>query len=179
MVYCCGCGGEFSLGRGYLNHMQLSRNPDCAAIYQQSIAHQLDVDSDDSEDDFGGDEDDMDVEWPDQDLFVAVGQASGEEDMGGWKEEIDMDRDEANENAYDSNLPGSDSEEEFGDGNEIYWEPLPSTSNTSDMGGEQDLEAENGLEVSQEARLAAEDAFRKHPIIEKFPDTCAGAPITN
>jgi len=194
MVLCNGCGGEFSFGRGYLNHLRLSRNPACSAIYQQSIAPQMtsnDVDSDDDLEmgslgpdslwnDFGGDNEDMDIQWSDQDLFVAVEQAKEKEDMGGWEDGmIDLDGVEAVEDSghMDHN---SDSEDDFDEGPYLGWEPpVPPSFDDENFNTQQDLEAEDGLEASQAARLAAEDAFRKQPIIEKFPDDRAGAPIAN
>jgi hypothetical protein len=183
MVLCSGCGGSFRFGAGYINHIRLSRNEDCAAIYQQSILYQdLDYDNDDQggqisdfEDSmFEGDDNVIDYEWPMQDV---VAEQPNEDE--GWEEKIDnpaSGKDEIEAEAEKSDEESGSDEEEFDDQYEECWEPPPQVY-TSEMDFEDEPEDDIGL--SQEARLAAEDAFRKHPVIEKYPDSRAGAPVSH
>jgi len=177
MVVCPGCGGSFPLGAGYSNHIRLSLNTNCAAVYQQSIRYQHDADfdyddddhrdqCDDFEDVFEDDGDGVDYEWSVQDRAVAQGNV-----IEGWEEKMDEIDAEADEKADEES-----DEDEFGDEYEEFWEPPPQV-HAPEM--EFVDEPEDDLGLSQEARLAAEDAFRKHPVIEKYPDSRAGAPISH
>ena len=176
MVFCSGCGGTFSLGSGYLNHVQLSRNADCAAIYQQSLDYQSDADSDIEYDSAepqaapivrnhdnisGHDFEDMFNEYNLDDYIHDVREESEQEndDNMEWGDEDETD-------------------EEFGDIDNDYWEPPPPQSLADDVEFLDEQEQDNPG-FSQEARLAAEDAFRQHPVVEKYPDRHAGAPISN
>jgi hypothetical protein len=191
MVNCPGCGGTFSYGRGYLNHVQFSQNADCAAIFHQSLAYQIGADSDQDWDGIlvdnlevsemlDGHNHDME---PVESQFVAFEQAgSGEENLAGWQEEIDineLDFNDRSDDGLDDELNHDSEEEEFGDDYEQQWEPPLPESLASDVDLVDELEGTNDSGLSQKARLAAEDAFRKHPIVEKFPDSRAGAPVPN
>jgi hypothetical protein len=192
MVLCPGCGGTFAVGRGYLNHLRFSQNAECAAIYQQSIVYQHNDDSDYESGDEGGQagyfEDNMfegyrghidhgdhiDHEWPIEGHDVAAEMRNE-----GWEEKIDnpaLGMDEAEAEEKPSEESDSD-EDDFGDNNEELWEPLPPQGTGADVDFLDEPEDDIGL--SQEARLAAEDAFRKHPVIEKYPDRRAGAPVSH
>ena len=183
MVLCPGCGGSFALGAGYVNHIRLSRNADCAAIYQQSLLYQYNTDSDydndnqedqhaDIEDYFvEGDGDDMDYEWSVQDIAAEQGNENE-----GWEEKIDNSALEMDEIEPEEYYESDSDEDEFGGEFEECWEPPPQAY-PSEMNFEDELDDDLGL--SREARLAAEDAFRKSPVIEKYPDSRAGAPVSH
>jgi hypothetical protein len=67
--------------------------------------------------------------------------------------------------------------DDFSDYYEEIWKPPPSKVTGADVDFMDEPEDDFGL--SREARLAAEDAFRKSPVIEKYPDSHAGAPVTH
>jgi hypothetical protein len=48
-----------------------------------------------------------------------------------------------------------------------------------DLGLEDDQQEEPHVRQAQEVRWAAEEEFRKTPVVERFPSTEAGAPIAN
>jgi hypothetical protein len=188
MVVCLGCSGNFRNGSGYLNHLRFSQNADCAAIYQQSIAYQYNAGSDvgsdnDLADDFEesmfeGYGDVTDNEWPIERHDVEAELSGQGSEDGKWEEKVDnpaLMMDHPEPELYEESDSDED-EDDIGD-NDVIWEPPPPQVTGSDV--EFLDEPEEDLGLSREARLAAEDAFRKCPVIEKYPDSRAGAPVTH
>jgi hypothetical protein len=181
MVFCPGCGGTFAFGSGYLNHVRLSRNTDCVAIYQQSLEYQSDALAD-SELEAESDIENEDAE-PQAAPIILNHDNISDHDFGDAFDEYNLDdyipdvRPEGDVEDEQEDEPETD-EEEFGDNYEEYWEPPPPQSLMDDVDF-LDEQLEDDPSSSQKARLAAEDAFRQHPVIEKYPDKHAGAPISN
>ena len=178
MVFCSGCGGTFSHGSGYLNHVRLSRNTDCAAIYQQSLDYQSDAPADsDADSDIENDDAELHaapIIWNDNISDHNIEDVFDENYIPG----VSPERDVESENPGWENELETDEEEEFGENDDEHWEPPPPQSLADDVDFLDEQEQDNPGS-SREARMAAEDAFRQHPVVEKYPDNHAGAPISN
>jgi hypothetical protein len=127
---------------------------------------------------FEGHGDVTDNQWPIE-KHDAEAELSGQDSEDGkWEEKVDnpaLMMDDPEPELYEE----SDSDEDEDDigNNYVIWEPPPPQVTGSDV--EFLDEPEEDLGLSREARLAAEDAFRKCPVIEKYPDSHAGAPVTH
>jgi hypothetical protein len=91
----------------------------------------------------------------------------------------------------DSGLPDSDEDEEEEDllyfGDEYWEEPVPAQTGMEvdiqddepGLGLGDDQQREHEVHQAREVRWAAEEEFRKVPVVVPFPSTKAGAPIAN
>ncbi|KAI0244899.1 hypothetical protein BJV78DRAFT_1290549 [Lactifluus subvellereus] len=163
MAHCPGCGKWFYPG-GYLNHLQQTHKPECHAVLTQSHWHGdlLNSDSDNEADSH------LDAPWE--------GLAGG----GGLS--VENDREQGSSDLEDED---EDEDEDLMDGGDNYqeWEALvPEQPGRQGEMGEDEPEVHQGedeLYGAQEARWAAEEAFRKTPVVEPFLSIEAGAHIAH
>jgi hypothetical protein len=151
MPECPGCGNSFSRIGGYSNHLQQTQKPACHAVLTQAIG-ELWTDSEPF---------DADTESSDSDAPVAnhLDFKDHDYDFGNHEDEDDL--------MYGANDYGEAPAPEQPEEDMDIDEPK----------SDQDLE--DDLYQAWEVRWAAEEAFRKTPIVEVFPLSKAGAPITN
>jgi hypothetical protein len=153
MPQCPGCGKSFSQLGGYSNHLLQTQKPACRAVLAQAFEEWWSQSSDS----------DADTETSNSESDTLV------------TNHLDLDFE-------DFNFEGHDDEEDLMYGANDYVEaPVPEQLE----GGmvvdepENDLEEENDLHQAREVRWAAEEAFRKTPVVEAFPSAEAGTPIAN
>jgi hypothetical protein len=149
MPRCPGCRKSFSRLGGYSNHLQQTQKSACRAVLARAVGEWLSESSDDAD------------TGPYSDTPVA--------------NHLDF-------NFEDFNFEGHDDEEDLMYSANDYGEaPVPEQLE----GGmdvdepENNQEVENDLHQAREVRWAAEEAFRKTPVVEAFPSAEAGAPIAD
>lgn len=155
MPQCPGCKKSFS--RGYFNHLRQTRKPACRAVLAQ-VFGDGELSSGPSDTDAASDSSDSDSLVTNHLDFNLDFRSNGHND-----DQEDLMHDANDYATGDSEAPVPVQLEESMDVDEP----------------ENNQEVENVLCQAREVRWAAEEAFRKTPVVIAFPSAEAGAPITN
>jgi hypothetical protein len=171
MEHCSGCNNSFQ-PRGFLNHLRQTRKKQCRAFLARLLKNTgsgLHTDSD--EDGAGHDEDNDGAGYEEDDGAGAGASSEGDNDNADEEDEDDL---LYLGDEYWPEVPVP-AEVETDSEMDILAESRPGPGLELELGDDQQEEVNQARNV----RWAAEEEFRKVPVVESFPSNAAGAPIAN